>query len=92
MTYFAIEQALWGISQDPAAAAAFANDADRYLSSFNLSEDESSAIRNFDVRALADAGAAPLLIMQAWNAAQGPDEIGEYLRRMNGPAEHNQAR
>lgn len=84
MTYFAIEQALWGIAQDPSSAAAFAEDVDAYLGRFNLDNDEQAAIRGFDVRALADAGAAPLLIMQAWNAAMGPDEIGEYLRRMNG--------
>lgn len=83
MTYFAIEQALWGISQDAASASAFKEDALAYLARFNLTEAERRDIREFNVRALADAGVAPLLIMQSWNATEGPDNIGEYLDRMN---------
>lgn len=83
MTYFAIEQALWGISQDPSAASAFLEDAEAYLGRFNLAQDEREAVREFNVRALVEKGVAPMLVMQSWNAVQGPDEIGEYLRRMN---------
>ena len=84
MTYFALEKALWGLAQDPASASAFTDNAEDYMSRFNLTDDEKSALRAFDVRSLADAGVSPLLLMQSWNAVQGPDQIGEYLGRMNG--------
>ena len=77
MTYFAVEQALWGISQDAEAAQAFISDPDAYLAQFNMSPEERNAVRDFEVRLLADSGVNPLLIMQSWNAVQGPGEIAE---------------
>jgi len=83
MTYFAVEKALWGIAQDPASASAFIDNAEAYLTGFNLTDTERLAIQTFDLRLLADTGVNPLLLMQSWNAVQGPDRIGEYLGRMN---------
>ena len=84
MTYFAMEEALWGVSQDGACAQALMNNPEDYLGRFNLSDEERENIRAFKVRAMADSGVSPLLLMQAWNAVRGADQIGAYLTEMNG--------
>jgi len=85
MTTNAVEMALWTLANDASAAQAFVSAPDEFLQRYQLSEREGKDIKALNVRALAEQGASTLLLMQAWNSVRGPNQIAEYLERMNSP-------
>ena len=80
-----LEKVLWDFGNDPMRMGPFMENPDEYLSQYRLTPDEAAAIKNLDVRALADSNVSVLLTMMAFMMFKGPDCMPEYMTRMNTP-------
>ncbi len=84
MSIFGVEQVLWDISRNAALAESYRVNPAEFFAQYRVDPEEIEAIQRLDVFALSQRGVNPMLLMQSWNTLIGPDEIGEYLARMNG--------
>jgi len=65
MSRYQIDKLLRDLRRDPAIAARFRDDIDSVLDRYQLDETERDLIRRWEIRALYDRGASPLLLMLA---------------------------
>ncbi len=83
MSSHAIEKALWQAVTNPADGQRLREDTASYLSGFRLDEDERALIQAWDVKAMADRKVNELLLMMAFSATHGMDQLPVYLGRIN---------
>lgn len=83
MTVNAIEKALWTACSNPAEAERFGRDPDSFLRDFRMDDEERSRVTSWDVRELADRGVSPMLLMMAFGAVRGVQNMGEYVQKIN---------
>ena len=84
MSVYAMESALWKLSSSDRELARYRSDPDAYLTDFALTDEERVLLKAFRVRQMAAHGVNGMLLMSAFLAHYGHDQIPEYLRRMNG--------
>jgi hypothetical protein len=82
----AVELALWTIVADPRDGARFQADPEAFLASFRLDDDERAIVRELDVRRLIDLDINSMLVMNAYCALHGFQNIPTYLQTLNGAA------
>jgi hypothetical protein len=80
-----LEKVLWDFGNDYSRVPRFVENPDAYLSEYRLTSDEARAIRELDVRTLAENKVSVLLTMMVFMMMNGPDAMPEYMRRMNTP-------
>lgn len=78
-----IERVLWDLNVNRESRRRFLEDSAKFLSRYQLTEEERAMIRQFDVRGLTDRGVNTMLAMGFWMEVEGSSDIHEYLRRMN---------
>ncbi len=83
MTVFAIEAALHDLGVKRQARTTFVEDVDKFLSAYRLSERERRMFKEFDVAAMQQAGASPLLTMGFWLMNEPSRARATYLARLN---------
>jgi len=83
MSVNAVEKALWQIYLNPADAKRYGADARAYMSDFKLEDGERDALASFDVMAMINHGANPLLVMMAFQTIKGTHKLPEYLATVN---------
>lgn len=86
MSTHAVELALWTIVADPRDGARFAADPDAFLAAFRLDDDERAIVRSLDVRRLIALNLNSMLVMNAYCALNGFQNIPAYLQMLNGGA------
>lgn len=86
MSNFAVEQLFWNLNSRPEILAQYREQPEAVCANYALDETELELVRKLDVRALADRGASQMLLMMAYETMHGPQNRGEYFRRMNLPA------
>jgi len=87
MSRYQVDRLLRDMRRDPAVAAGFRDDLERVLDRYQLDADERDLLRRWEIRALYDRGASPLLLMLAhpltgrkmrdYSAAMNPDKPRE---------------
>lgn len=75
-----LEKVLYDLSTSGANKKKFAEDADKFLSRYQLSEDERALIRDYKVRDLADLGVNTMLTWGFW--LQAGKSNRDYLKIM----------
>jgi hypothetical protein len=80
----AVELALWTIVADPRDGRRFQADPDAFLAGFRLEDDEKVMVRELDVRRLIDLEINSMLVMNAYCAVHGFQNIPTYLQTLNG--------
>lgn len=83
MSVNALEKALWQIYLNPADAQRYGSDAQAYLKDFRLDEQEASMVASFDVMAMINGGANPLLVMMAFQTIKGVEQMPQYFGIVN---------
>ncbi len=84
MSTHAVELALWTIVADPRDGRRFQADPDAFLAGFRLEDDEKVMVRELDVRRLIDLEINSMLVMNAYCAVHGFQNIPTYLQTLNG--------
>ncbi len=84
MSTHAVELALWTIVADPRDGRRFQADPDAFLGAFRLDDDEKAMVRDLDVRRLIDLEINSMLVMNAYCAVHGFQNIPTYLQTLNG--------
>jgi protocatechuate 4,5-dioxygenase alpha chain len=84
MSSHAIEKALWQAVTNPADGDRLRGDAAAYLLEFRLTDEERDLVLGWDVKALAERRVNELLLMMAFSATHGMDQLPVYLGRING--------
>ena len=80
-----VERVFWEFGNDPGRIAQFNEDPDGYLSAYELDDDERRAIREVDLKALAERGVSSLLTLMVWPLLKGPEGMPfAHLEHMNG--------
>lgn len=80
-----VERVLWEFGNDPAKIVRFTADPDTYLADYLLTDEERQALRNVDMKWLADRGVNTLLTVMVWPMLKGPEGMPfSYLEHMNG--------
>ena len=80
-----VERVFWEFGNDPGRIARFNEDPDSYLAAYDLDAAERRAIRDVDLKALADSGVSTLLTLMVWPLLKGPEGMPfAYLEHMNG--------
>jgi protocatechuate 4,5-dioxygenase alpha chain len=87
MTVNAIEKALWLASSNPAEAQRFREDAQSFMRTFRIDEEERALLTSWDVAAMEDRGVNPMVMMMGFMAVRGPSAMMEYLTKINQPRE-----
>jgi hypothetical protein len=82
----AVELALWTIVADPRDGARFRADPDAFLAAFRLDEEEKAIVRALDVKRLIGLDINSMLVMNAYCALNGFQNIPTYLQTLNGGA------
>ena len=65
MSRYYVDRLLRDLRRDPAVAARFRDDIESVLDRYQLDGDERDLLRRWEIRALYDRGASPLLLMLA---------------------------
>ena len=65
MSRYHVDRLLRDLRRDPAVAARFRDDIESVLDRYQLDGDERDLLRRWEIRALYDRGASPLLLMLA---------------------------
>ena len=86
MSVHAVELALWSIVADPRDGARFAADPDAFLGAFRLDDEERTIVRSLDVQRLIALDINSMLVMNAYCALNGFQNIPTYLQTLNGGA------
>jgi hypothetical protein len=84
MSIHAVELALWTIVADPRDGRRYQDDPDAFLGAFRLDDDEKAIVRDLDVCALIDRRINSMLVMNAYCAIHGFQNIPTYLQTLNG--------
>jgi hypothetical protein len=92
MSVNAIEKALWQISMNPSDARRLREDAQSYLKSFRIDEEERSLLAAWDVGGMLTHGVHPMLVMMAFTAINGPAAMGGYIEKLNRPSQGGPSR
>ena len=83
MSVYAVEKVFWEFGVDHARVGRFKADPDAYLESYNLTKEEKQAIKEVNLRDLADKGVSPLLTAMIWPILKGPEGYPmSYLKHM----------
>ena len=85
MSSNSVERVLWDLSVNRESRRRFLDDPARYLSRYQLTDEERAMIRRFDVQGLTDRGVSTMLAMSFWMELEGSSDLEEYLKRMNAP-------
>jgi protocatechuate 4,5-dioxygenase alpha chain len=87
MSRHAVERALWLLSTDRSAKDKFREDPKRFLSRFQLTEEEESQITSFDVKAMQASGVNPMLTMGYWQEMSPTRNMRDYVKALRGGKE-----
>jgi hypothetical protein len=80
-----VERVFWEFGDQPARIEQFKADPDAYLAAYSLDEAECEAIKDVDLKTLADRGVNTLLTLMIWPLLKGPEGMPfAYLEHMNG--------
>ncbi len=80
-----VERVLWEFGDQPARIEQFRADPDAYLAAYALDDGERQALKDIDLKALADRGVSTLLTIMIWPLLKGPEGMPfAYLEHMNG--------
>ena len=82
MSRYQVDKLLRDLRRDNELAARFRSDADSVLDSYTLETEERDLLKRWEVRALYDRGANPLLLLLAHGPAAGKS-MQEYAAAMN---------
>lgn len=82
MSSYALEQVLHELSVRREARAAWAQDADRFLGRFGLTQQEVDMVRGQDVAGMLAAGVSPLLTYGFWMTNAQERSRKAYLQRL----------
>ncbi|WP_321390632.1 hypothetical protein [Emcibacter sp.] len=85
MSINAIEKALWQASINPALAQALREDADSYLSQYNIDDKERALVAGWQLRAMLDNGVHPMVLLMAYAAVNGPEAGMKYVEEIHKP-------
>lgn len=80
-----LEKVLWDFGNDPSRVPRFLENQDAYLAEYRLTPAEARAIKNLDVRTLAENKVSVLLTMMVFMMINGPEGMPQYMKRMNTP-------
>jgi len=86
MSSFTIEKVLWDLVQGPQSGHAFRMDPEGYLGQYPLAPVEIELLTKMDVRAMANLSINPMLLMRAYQAVFGKEQMAKYLQHMAGAA------
>lgn len=86
MSLNALEKLLWKVSSSPEEARRLGEEFEACIAGYSLDESERARLQSWDVRALADLGVNPLLLMMSYAAVNGFEKTGEYIGKINTPA------
>jgi hypothetical protein len=86
MSTHAVELALWTIVADPRDGQRFQADPEAFLRAFRLDDDEKAMVRDLDVRRLIALEINSMLVMNAYCALHGFQNIPTYLQTLSGAA------
>ena len=84
MSTHAVELALWTIVADPRDGQRFQADPEAFLAAFRLDDVEKTIVRDLDVRRLIALEINSMLVMNAYCALHGFQNIPTYLQTLNG--------
>ncbi|MDB5668369.1 MAG: hypothetical protein JWL74_1319 [Alphaproteobacteria bacterium] len=84
MSKHGVENALFQLSNDPAAAQLYITEPAAFLGRFNLEADERALLEHMNVEELAARRLNWMLLMGAYQAIHGRAKNGEYLQRISG--------
>jgi hypothetical protein len=82
MSRYQVDKLLRDLRRDPTLAVRFRTDIDAVFAAYSLDNKERELLRCWDVRALYDRGANPLLLLLANGPASGKS-MQEYAAAMN---------
>jgi hypothetical protein len=82
MSRYQVDKLLRDLRRDSELAARFRSNADSVLDSYTLDPEERDLLKRWEVRALYDRGANPLLLLLAHGPAAGKS-MQEYAAAMN---------
>jgi hypothetical protein len=82
MSRYQIDKLLRDVRRDPELAARFRTNVETVLDSYKLDAEERALLKGWEVRALYDRGANPLLLLLAHGPAAGKS-MQEYAAAMN---------
>ena len=85
MSINAIEKALWQASINPALAQTMRENADAYLSQFNIDDNERSLVSEWKLRAMLDYGVHPMVLLMSYAAINGPEAGMKYVEEIHKP-------
>lgn len=83
MSSNAIERLLWQVNSDPEEAERLREDFQGYLEDFRLDEEERELLLSWDVLGMATRDVNPLLMMSAFAAVNGMEQVVEYIMKIN---------
>lgn len=86
-----LERVLWQLSVERAAKERFRENAHRFLSRFDLSDEERQMVVEFDVGALQRLGVNPMLTMGFWQELSPGRDMRLYKERLGASDEQNAA-
>lgn len=84
MSKHGVENALFQLSNSPAAVQDYLAEPAAFLGRFNLEADERELLEQMNVEALAARRLNWMLLMGAYQAIHGRAKNGEYLQRISG--------
>jgi hypothetical protein len=79
-----VENALFQLSNDPAAVEHYLAEPAAFLGRFNLEADERALLEQMNVEGLAARRLNWMVLMGAYQAIHGRSKNGEYLQRISG--------
>jgi len=82
MSIHTVEWVLFEVASTPEASAQYKADTQAYLAKYPLTSEEARLILELDVAEMVRQGINPMLTMRAFNAIQGRDQFGNYLKRL----------
>jgi hypothetical protein len=84
MSSHAIERAFWRANTNAADLKQLAESPANYLDQFQMTPEEKRLVRDWDVNGIIALGVNPMLVMMAFQGANGRHRRAEYRAKVNG--------
>lgn len=86
MSYEGLEKALYDLNTDRRSRTVFKEEPEKFLGRYRLTANEVTPLLRFDVRALSDFGANPMLVWGYWMMCSEDRKVSSYLEQLSEPS------